>query len=330
MEQYTKGVNQLIPHAVWYDNGKVTFKPELSWRHAKYADGLMSYNKYMSRLNLMLQNHGRHVADIAVLYPIATMQAGHYLDGALGHYKGGVAVPEADYVDVGELLATQLGRDYTFIHPEVLDEKCSINKDTLKLSNPVNYERYKVMIVPGHKTINWSNLKKIKRFFDNGGKVIATGTLPSKSAEFGHDEDVVKTIKAMFPIANKTDQPGSRNKAGGMAVFLSSPTAKSLRSTLDRMLDVYDVEFEAGRELRYIHKIKDGRHGYFLANLGKKPVSTWVELRGALRPELWNPHTGNISKPEYSHEKRGSTDVTRVKIELLPIRSIFIIAQQGT
>ena len=330
MEQYTKGVNQLIPHAVWYDPRGRIFKPELSWRHDKYAGGLLPYNKYMSRLNLILQNHGRHVADIAVLYPIATMQGGHYLDGALGHYKGGVAIPEADYVDVGELLAAQLGRDYTFIHPEVLDEKCSIDADTLKLNNPVNYERYKVMIVPGHKTINWSNLKKIKRFFDNGGKIIATGTLPSKSAEFGHDKDVVKTIEAMFPIANKTDRrrPG-RNKSGGMAVFLRSPTANSLRSTLDRMLDVYDVEFEAGRELRYIHKIKDGMHGYFLANLGKKPVSTRVELRGALRPELWNPHTGNISRPEYSHEKRGSTDVTTVLIELSPIRSIFIIAQQG-
>ena len=28
MEQYTKGINQLIPHAVWYDNTKVTFKPD--------------------------------------------------------------------------------------------------------------------------------------------------------------------------------------------------------------------------------------------------------------------------------------------------------------
>jgi hypothetical protein len=323
MEQYTKGINQLIPHAVWYDNGKVTFKPELSWRHGKYADGLLPYNKYMSRLNLMLQNHGRHVADVAVLYPIATLQAGHYLDGQLGHYKGGVAIPEADYVDVGELLATQLGRDYTFLHPEVLDEKCEIDGDTLRLNNLVNYERHKVIIVPAHKTINWSNLKKIKAFYDDGGKIVATGTLPSKSAEFGHDEDVVKTIESMFPSAEDT----ASESGPGMAVFLKRPTANSLRDALDSMLGVYDVEFEVGKELRYIHKIQDAVHRYFLANLGKTPISTWVELRGALRPELWNPHTGDISTPEYSREKRGATDVTRVKIELSPIRSIFIVAQ---
>ena len=90
-----------------------------------------------------------------------------------------------------------------------------------------------------------------------------------------------------------------------MAVFLKTPTAQTLQDTLDRMLDVYDVEFEAGKALRYIHKIHDGRHIYFLANLGKTPISTQVELRGTLQPELWNPHTGEISKPKYLHEKKG-------------------------
>jgi hypothetical protein len=46
-------------------------------------------------------------------------------------------------------------------------------------------------------------LKKIKQFYDNGGKVIATGQLPYKSAEFGHDADVVATIKAMFPTVSQ-------------------------------------------------------------------------------------------------------------------------------
>lgn len=332
MEQYTKGVNQLIPHAVWYDDGKVTFKPELSWRHPKYAEGLPQYNKFMGRLNVMLQNHGRHVADIAVLYPIATLQGGHYLDGKLGHYQGGVAIPEADYVEVGELLATQVGRDYTFIHPEVLDERCAIKGKSLMLGNPVNYEQYQVMIMPGHQTINWSNLKKIKAFHDQGGMVIATGTLPSKSAEFGHDREVVATIKAMFSGDGKPASGGglpgiSRNPQGGMAVFLKQPTAASLREALDRMQDAHDVRFEIGKELRYIHKVNDGRDVYYLANLGSSPVSTWVELRGTLTPETWDPHTGDISNPEYAHEPRGASGITKVKVELPPTKSLFIVAR---
>lgn len=112
-----------------------------------------------------------------------------------------------------------------------------------------------------------------------------------------------------------------------MAVFLEKPTADSLRETLDRMLGICDVEFEVGKELRYIHKIKDGMDRYLLANLGAAPISTWVELRGSLRPELWDPHTGEISAAEYSCEKRGATEVTRVKIELGPIRSVFVVGR---
>jgi hypothetical protein len=172
----------------------------------------------------------------------------------------------------------------------------------------------------------------VQAFYDNGGKVIATGTLPSKSAEFGHDDDVKRTIGVLFPGGRGQEaasQAGSRNERGGMAVFLKEPTAETLQRALDRMLEVYDVEFEAGQALRYIHKIHDGRHIYFLAHLGSKPISTWVELRGALRPELWDPHTGAISKPEYAHEKRGAIDVTRLQLELSPTRSVFIAAREG-
>ena len=225
------------------------------------------------------------------------------------------------------MLATQVGRDYTFLHPEVLDGKCSVEGDALRLNNPVNHETYKVVIIPGHTTIYWSNLKKVKAFYDNGGKVIATGTLPHKSAEFGHDEDVVKTIEVLFP--GKPYPPaGSRNERGGMAAFLKTPSARTLQDTLDRMLEVYDVEFEPGKALRYIHKIHDQRHVYFLANLGKAAIDSRVELRGKLRPELWNPHTGDFSLPKHLHQKRAAVDVTQVKISLLPTNSIFIIAQE--
>ena len=67
--------------------------------------------------------------------------------------------------------------------------------------------------------------------------MIATGTLPSKSAEFGHDEDVVRAVAALFP-----DPPAiHRNARGGMAVFLQEPTVQSLQGTLDRMGGVPDA-----------------------------------------------------------------------------------------
>jgi len=120
----------------------------------------------------------------------------------------------------------------------------------------------------------------------------------------------------------------SRNAAGGMVVFLKSPAAQTLQDALDGMADVYDVEFETGKPLRYIHKIKDGKHIYFLANLDQTPITTEVRLRDKLDLEFWNPHTGEISAPKYTHEKHGEVDVTNVRITLPPIPSMFIVGQQ--
>ena len=60
MEQHTKGINRLIPHAVWYDDTKVTFKPGLSWRHPGYAPRRPEFNTYLARLNVLLQNDAAH------------------------------------------------------------------------------------------------------------------------------------------------------------------------------------------------------------------------------------------------------------------------------
>jgi len=323
MEQYTKGINILIPHAVWYDDAHVTFKPELSYRSPIYAKGLPEFNTYLARLNVLLQNDGRHVGDIAVLYPIATLQGSHHLDGPLGFYKGGVDVPEADYLDVGELLIAAAGRDYAFLHPDVLDETCKMEGDELVLPNRIHAERFQVFVLPGHKTIRWSNLKKIAEFYDRGGKVIATGRLPGKSAEFGHDEDVIRMIEAMFG----TQTGVTRNAKGGVAIRLKTLNAATLREALDLALGIYDVEVEGDEVLRYIHKINDGAHVYLFANISGKPIDTHARLRGRMELETWDPHTGKVTPTEFSHETKAGCDVTRVRLTLPPTKSTFILGK---
>ena len=459
MEQYAKGINNIIPHGVWYNLGDVTYLPELSDRNPLYREGLAAYNTYVGRLNVLLQDTGRHVADIAVLYPIATLQAGYHFDGPLSPYVGGVNIPEADYVTLGELLAAKVCRDFTFLHPEVLDERCSLKGDRLALNNKINHEEYRVLILPGHRTIRWSNLKKIKQFYDNGGQVIATGQLPSKSAEFGHDADVVRTIQTMFPKvppqvlatastewretgayeaakaidgapdtrwapsdeqakdwwlevdfgtdqtfdstriteafdrvtaysiqywngaawtdcatgstigANKVDtfDPVTASRVrlaigrvssgkpsiaefevhlndgpnlahgdslivqsgrnGASAIYLNSPNETNLRQALDRALKVYDVSIESREKLRYFHRVQGGKHVYFFVNLGEKPADADVRLRGKMKPESWDPHTGKVIVPEYSYAVEAGQAVTKVKLSVDRVRSIFVVGR---
>ncbi len=209
MDQFAKGINLMEPHAVWYTDA-VDIAPELSPEGKKFGPLLPAYNEYIGRLQTLLQG-GRHVADIGILYPIASLQ-GSYHFGPGDPGMGGIIPGEADYQDIGEMLSLNVHRDFTFIHPEILDEKCATNGGRLQLKNKINNEEFSVFIIPGSRTIQLSNLQKIKKFYDQGGKVVATSMLPDRAAERninGKDngEEVRRIIKEMFG-SDAYDTPG--------------------------------------------------------------------------------------------------------------------------
>ena len=88
------------PHAVWYDDdpANVTYQPELSYRNPLFSEDLPQFNTYMARLNTMLQD-GRHVADIAMLYPIDYLESCFVFNGQENNPG------DADYMRVGETLS---------------------------------------------------------------------------------------------------------------------------------------------------------------------------------------------------------------------------------
>ncbi len=196
MDQFAKGINVMVPHAVWYDPATIVFPPDLSPGAPKYGPALPAYNQYIGRLQRMLQG-GRHVADIGVLYPIATLQAGSWF-GPGNPYEGCVEVPEADYMQVGEALSLGVRRDFTFVHPEVLEERCAVDGATITLNNKVNHERWRAFIIPGSRCLNVATLRFLKKFYDQGGTVIATTRLPDRAAEFGADAEVRRLVAEIF------------------------------------------------------------------------------------------------------------------------------------
>lgn len=336
MDLYAKGVSFMVPHGAWYDNIKeVTFPPELSYRSKKFGPELPEFNKYIGRLSGMLRG-GRHVADIGMLYPIAALQAG-YRFGEGDAYLGGITAEEANYMELGEMLSLSIRKDFTFVHPVVLDERCSVNGAEIYMNNINNHENYKVFILPGSKVIYLSNARKLKQLFDNGGRLIAVGQLPYKSTEFGHDEDVKAAIEHIFGVDPKiTSSQGegyhsNTSSAGGKAYYIPALNIDSIRTALDNALGLPDVSFEdyigtSGGNFSYIHKIKGERHIFFFANSSDVPVSTYVRLRGRVVPEVWDPHKGNKEAAEYEYIKNSDVVVTRVRIELPPVKSVFITA----
>lgn len=354
MDQFAMGVNFQIPARTPQPK-----RPEL--------------NEYVGRLSYLLE-HGRHVSDIAVLYPIASLQPAYkFLGGVQFPLKPGEQPPDvmevayaregglppagSNYQDIGEALFRGLRVDYTYLHPEVLINRCTVDKHKLILNNEENREEYSVLIIPSGKVISADAAAKIEEFYNAGGSVIAIGELPTRSAEFGRDKDVQRMVADVFGVSR--DEPLQcdvkraqdrlnfyvfwyyikQNKAGGRALVLPTAHPWLIDFALKQVLPVRDVDIQEPMAmlkrgpdydgaLTYIHKVKDGRDIYFFANSTAKPVDTKVVLRGQKTLTIWNPHTGEQEKAEFSVDKQASS-ITTLHLTLPPISSRFFIEDKN-
>ena len=321
MDLYAKGINVMVPHAVWYSSTQnVVYPPELSYRTEPYASELPKYNQYISRLQTMLQE-GRHVADIAVLYPIDTLEYDYNFN------KGYGPAADSNYIALTNLLSEKIRLDYTYLHPSVLDEKVTVNGTTLHLANENNFEDYKVLILPSIRVISKSNLEKIYDFYQNGGIVISVGSLPVMATEEEDNEAVAQMIREMFgesAATAKTKAIELTNEKGGKLYHLTQIT--QLEGALKKAYDQYDVSIssvsERGGHFTYIHKVMDERNIFFFANSSDSSVKPTITLRGEYSNlEVWDPMTGERTSLDVT-VKDGNTSFT---LKFAAVTSLFVI-----
>lgn len=209
MEIFARGGNFILPHGAWSDPGNCYINPVIGWQNPRLKDILPAYGDWLSRVSLLLR-HSRHVAEIGVLYPIDALKAGFhfqfdFLTGfpEKGDFPTGLFIPEeTDYLAVGSDLTSRIYRDFTFLHPTVLDDRCRVvTKDGttfLRLDNERNFEEYRIVVLTGADVISRSNMAKVLEFYRAGGKVLATTRLPSRSAEGDADAEVCAAVEEIF------------------------------------------------------------------------------------------------------------------------------------
>ena len=350
MDQHAMGINEQVG---WRPKGAES--PEIG--------------QYIARIEYLLRG-GRHVADVAVLYPIATHQAQYKfaqpsgvepvtggparkgVDGGFYYaLEGGMVTPENTYIDLGEMLFRGMQIDYTYLHPDVLQDNCVIENHQLTINNKVNRESFKVLILPGCETISLKTAQKIKEFYLAGGTVIATTVLPKRAAEFGKDSEVQQIIGEVFGISEYAPMKAAiraytddfksyfayKNNAGGRSYFLPRPDPKMITDVLNEAVPVRDVNIKLeptwpvkmGRNydgaVTYIHKVKDGKNIYFIVNSTNKPIETTVRLRGKQNLALWNPHTGERENLNADVSETGGQPVTTVPLSLGAMKSVIYI-----
>ena len=260
MNSFARGVNFMIPHTLWF-SGKARIPHEVSHRNPEFKDILPAYNDFIARAQTLLQG-GRHICDIALLYPIYSMQSKTNLYEAPAQSFEFPSTPSnADYMNLINMIMNYSCRDLTVLHPETLNERCYTENGILYLSNEINFEQYKVLILPAATMISVKNLRRIKKFFDEGGKIIATTELPTLAFEYditgikNYDLEVNEIVKHIFGVSASEinwfkDYYVNKNDNGGTAYFLFSEltAADGTESvdavTFNKILDSFDIAYD--------------------------------------------------------------------------------------
>lgn len=70
------------------------------------------------------------------------------------------------------------------------------------MDNVNNWERFKVLVLPGGEVLSADVAARVLEFYRAGGTVIATSRLPRYAAEAGRDQEVLDMVYEVFGMSD--------------------------------------------------------------------------------------------------------------------------------
>ncbi len=308
---HVSGVNFLIPHSFnpkspydtdcppyFYNSG---FEPR--WPlYRVFAD-------YTSRLSVMLTG-GKHVCPVAFLYLGQSANLGKRI------------LPD----QFSETLQDAL-YDCDWLPYDVFEKKTRISRSEIKLRK----ESYRVLAVPPVEVIPYPTLARVKQFFDNGGIVLGYGFLPERSATIGKSpKDIAALRNAIWGDSAKPGLTACRtNAAGGRAYLLpESPTPEQVQAALaeagvNPTLEV--LEGKTDHWLHVLHRVKDGRDVFFIANQNHEGSARefTFRIKADGHPECWDAMRNHITAIPFTRSGKH----VQMKLRMEPNESVLLVFQ---
>jgi glycosyl hydrolase family 106( putative alpha-L-rhamnosidase) len=266
--EYVLGVNLLNPHGFHYTlegPRKRDWPPSMFYQYPwwRFYGG---FSDYVSRLSHLLSG-GRHVADVAIIWPINSMFA---------TYRPQERTPLGDRIEYDFNALTELflriHHDYDYVDESLLAAAPAQDGRLV-----VGDERHALVVVPPMSHIQLATLERLERFVAEGGRVMGAVLLPGEA--FGDDGlvDVRDRVATLFGVDPATvgrvdteaglgiverDHPGGGRTAFVTAASLSRglPEARQreLRQPGVPESDRFVVEPQESGETRYLLRLEDG------------------------------------------------------------------------
>jgi hypothetical protein len=166
------GHNLLTLHGLYYSThgGWWEWAPPCNHFRMPYWPHLREFLRASERLSYLL-SQGRHRADVAILYPVAAVEAARSGESAV---KTAFGLAEHLY---------RRGIDFDFMDFESL-ARAEVKDRALQVAG----ESYRVLVIPSMRAVRFSTLEKAREFHRAGGIVLAPGDLPDASDRSGSDD----------------------------------------------------------------------------------------------------------------------------------------------
>ncbi len=200
---YAMGFNLLGIHGMYYatHGGWWEWAPPDNTFRMPYWKHLRGFMGCVERLSYLL-SQGVHRCDVAILYPVAAVEAD----------MGGQEAVKTAFA-AGEQLYAK-GVDFDFMDFESLARAKVVGPEL-----HVSGEIYRALVLPAMRAARHSTLEKALAFHRAGGVVIGLGALPEASDRAGRDDpEVAALVKALFPKGAAADAfaalPPSRDYTG--------------------------------------------------------------------------------------------------------------------
>ncbi len=336
--QAALGINVMEPHAFYYSiQGFRKWEcPPGEFYQSPFWPFYRTLADYAGRLCAMLTG-GKHVADVALLYPIRSLWA------ELDPHNNDTVAALVDNFEVTSRALLQLNFDFDIVSEEMLWEADFADGEIgIKGPDGEIAERFKVLVMPAVTTVSRRTLEALRNFVAAGGRILATGRLPTNSSERGEDAEVAEVFEVLFgedyavsqtvvrkrrPVISEQFRQGWRE---GLLIGLPRGVEDAdvwgpLGGALNAVLEP-DVRVEAdGRpvpEIVHYHYVRDSRHLFLLVNTSREQsLAGTADLNAAGAVEVWDIETG---KAERAYTYDSANGRTRLPLHFAPTQAHLV------
>jgi alpha-L-rhamnosidase len=291
------GVNVINPHGFHYTfegARKRDWPPSMFYQYPWWSY-YEEFSSYVSRVSEMLTG-GRHVAKVAVLWPINAMFAS-YLPS--GHTEDSAAIEGGLNRLTDSLL--RLHHDFDYLDEEVL-AGAEVIDGKLRVAN----EDFELVLVPPMSHIREATIEILERFAATGGRVLGVQKAPEHGFGATGMSEVGARMKELY--------------AAEGASFLEGDVEMGALDGAIRSLIEPDIEISSP-EIFVLHRRRDDSDIYFLVNTTFEVQEATVTIHSDAAPVVWDPTSGDT----YQVETRKGNGGIELEISLPPVGSTFLV-----